>query len=60
MRGFRAGLPTQMVAKLHDTSSAMLEEYYTAFITDALDALARAALVPMMPTPVSPLRVVEG
>jgi integrase len=60
VRGLRAGLPTQMVAKLHDTSSTMIERYYGRFISDALHELARAALVPLMPVPVEPLRVVDG
>jgi integrase len=53
VRGLRAGLPTQMVAKLHDTSSTMIERYYGRFISDALHELARAALVPLMPVPVA-------
>jgi integrase len=57
VRGLRAGLPTQMVAKLHDTSSTMIERYYGRFITDALHELARKALVPLMPVaPVAAVR----
>ena len=60
VRGLRAGLPTRLVAALHDTSSTMVEKHYAAFISDALGELARSAVVPLMPAPVAPLRVVEG
>lgn len=60
VRGLRAGLPTQPVGRLHDTRGAMIERYYGRFVSDALHALARAALVPLLPTPVTPIRVVEG
>jgi integrase len=58
-RSLRKGLPTQLVAKIHDTSVGMLERYYSRFISDALDDLARAALIPLVTAPVAPLRVVE-
>ena len=60
VRGLRAGLPTQLVAKLHDTSSQMIEHYYGRFVSDALDTLARAAIIPLVSAPVTPLRVVES
>ena len=60
VRGLRAGLPSQLVAQLHDTSATMIERYYGRFVSDALHALARAALVSLMPTPVTPIRVAEG
>jgi len=61
VRGLRAGLPTRLVAALHDTSSLMVEQHYAAFIADALNELARKSVVPLMPAPVTPLRVVaEG
>ena len=50
----------KLAAALHDTSSAMIEAHYSRFITDALDELARRAVVPLMPEPVTPLRAVEG
>jgi len=59
VRGLRAGLPTRLVAALHDTSSLMIEQHYAAFIADALNELARKSVVPLMPAPVTPLRVVE-
>jgi integrase len=59
VRMLRAGLPVQLVARLHDSSSVMLERFYTTYITDALDGLARAALVPLVPTQPVPMRV-EG
>ena len=48
-----------MVAKLHDTSGGMVERFYGRFIASALDSLARAALVPLMPEPVASIRLVE-
>lgn len=47
VRGLRAGLPVRLVASLHDTSSAMIEAHYAAFIVDALDELAARAVVPL-------------
>ena len=47
VRGLRAGLPVRLVAALHDTSSAMIERHYAAFIVDAMDELAARAVVPL-------------
>jgi integrase len=44
VRQLMAGLPTAVVARLHDTSAAMIEKHYSAFIADVSDALARATL----------------
>jgi hypothetical protein len=54
VRGLRAGLPIRLVAALHDTSSAMIEKHYSAYIVDAMDELAARAIVPLTtePTPV--------
>jgi len=60
VRSIRNGVPMRLAAALHDTSSAMIEAHYSRFITDALDELARRAVVPLMPEPVTPLRAVEG
>jgi integrase len=49
VRGLRAGLPIRLVAAKHDTSAAMIEKHYSAFITDALDELMRRAVVPLAP-----------
>jgi integrase len=49
VRGLRAGLPVQLVAKLHDTSVKMIETHYAAYISDALDELAVRAVVPLAP-----------
>lgn len=54
------GLPVQMVARLHNSSSTMLERFYTTYITSALEDLARAAIVPLTPAEVTPLRSVGG
>jgi integrase len=51
VRGLRAGLPTRLVAALHDTSSAMIEAHYAAFIVDAMNELAARAVVPLTTAP---------
>jgi integrase len=48
VRGLRAGLPVRLVAALHDTSTAMIERHYAAYIADALDELAARAVVPLV------------
>ena len=47
VRGLRAGLPVRLVAAAHDTSVAMIEKHYGAFIVDASEDLLRRAMVPM-------------
>ena len=51
VRGLRAGLPIRLVAALHDTSSAMIERHYAAFIVDAMDELAARAVIPLTTEP---------
>ena len=53
VRGLRAGLPVRLVAALHDTSSAMIEAHYAAYIVDALGELAAMAVVPLTTSPAS-------
>lgn len=43
VRGLRVGLPTRLVAALHDTSTEMIEEHYAAYIVDATEDLSRRA-----------------
>lgn len=45
VRLLRKGLPTRLVAALHDTSTAMIEAHYSAAIVDALDGLAAEAAI---------------
>jgi integrase len=45
VRGLRDGLPVRLVAQLHDTSIQMIERNYTRFLADALEDLARNAIV---------------
>lgn len=61
VRGLREGLPVRLVAALHDTSSAMIEAHYSAFIVNALDEIAARAVVPLTTVPASvlPLRAVR-
>lgn len=49
VRGLRAGLPVRLVAAVHDTSVAMIEKHYGAFIVDATEDLLRRAAVPLAP-----------
>lgn len=49
VRGLRKGLPIQHVAKLHNTSVKMIERHYAKYIATALEELARAAVVPLVP-----------
>ena len=46
--GLRKNLPVRLVAALHDTSSEMIERYYSAFIVDALDAVAASAVIALL------------
>ena len=48
VRGLREGQPVRLVAALHDTSSEMIERYYSRFITDALSALAAKSVIPLV------------
>jgi integrase len=50
VRAITAGLPLRQVAGLHDTSTTMIERHYSAFVVDALDELARRAVVPLLPS----------
>jgi integrase len=49
VRGLRKGLPIQHVAKSHNTSTTMIERHYAKYIATALEDLARAAVVPLVP-----------
>ncbi|MFL5239536.1 MAG: hypothetical protein ACJ8EL_18450 [Rhizomicrobium sp.] len=49
MRGLRKGLPFQYVAKPHNTSLKIIELHYAKYIAAALQDLARAAVVPLVP-----------
>jgi len=44
-----AGLPVQLVAKLHDTSASQIEKHYAAAITSHTDELVRKTMVAMGP-----------
>jgi integrase len=60
VRGLKAGLPVRLVAALHDTSSAMIEQHYSAYIIDAMDELAARAVVPLTTPPVTQVAAVRG
>jgi integrase len=57
VRGLRVGLPVRLVAALHDTSSAMIERHYAAFIVDAMDELSARAVVPLTTVPATVTRI---
>jgi integrase len=48
VRGLRAGLPIRLVASLHDTSTPIIERYYSRHIADGSDELAVRAIVPLV------------
>jgi integrase len=47
VRGLRANLPVRLVASLHDTSTAMIESHYGAYVIDAMSDASRLAVVPL-------------
>jgi integrase len=51
VRMLREGLPVRVVAGLHDTSTAMIEKHYSAYILDMADELARRAVITLTRTP---------
>ena len=59
VRGLRANLPVRLVAALHDTSSAMIEAHYSAYVVDAMDELAARAVVPLTTPPVARIAAVR-
>jgi hypothetical protein len=42
-----AGLPVQLVDKLHDTSAPQIEKYYAASIASHTNELVRASMIEM-------------
>jgi integrase len=53
VRQLRAGVPIRLVAVLHDTSAAMIERHYSAYIDQHLDdAMVRRTLLPAASKPV--------
>jgi integrase len=59
VRGLRAGLPTRLVAQLHNTSSAIVEAHYSHHIADALSELAERAVISLSPATVTPIAAVR-
>ncbi|MFI0843956.1 tyrosine-type recombinase/integrase [Mesorhizobium sp. IMUNJ 23232] len=49
VRFLRKNYPTRVVAAYHDTSTEMIEKYYTAHIADAFEDKIREGLVPLVP-----------
>lgn len=48
VRGIAAGLPIWLVAALHDTSTAMLENRCAPWITESLDEIAAHAIISLV------------
>jgi hypothetical protein len=46
-------------AALHDTSVAMIESHYAAYVTDAMDDLAAKAIIPLTTASAQPLHAVR-
>ncbi len=46
VRALRANVPIRIVAAAHDTSVAMIERHYSAFVVDASEELLRRAMMP--------------
>jgi hypothetical protein len=44
----RAHPPVRLVAAQHDTSVAMIEKRYSAYVVDAIDELAAKVLAPLI------------
>jgi hypothetical protein len=59
VRGLRANLPVRLVAALHDTSTAMIEAHYSAYIVTALDELAALAAVSLVTPELAQFRSVR-
>lgn len=60
VRQLRHGTPIRIVAAMHDTSVAMIEKHYSAYIMDGSEEIVRAALAPVVPTQPRALRAVVG
>lgn len=50
VRGITANLPIRLVAAAHDTSIAMIERHYAAWIVDGMEEMLRQAIVPLVPS----------
>jgi integrase len=58
VKGLQKGVPTRVVAAVHDTSSSMIEKHYASFILDATEEIVRRAIVPLVDNSAAPLLVV--
>lgn len=47
VRALNAGASIRLVAAVHDTSTAMIERHYSAFIVEVSEAIQRASLIPL-------------
>jgi len=60
VRMLRANVATRFVALAHDTSVAMIEKHYAAFVMDDVTDIVRRAVEPVMGGAFVPLRVLGG
>jgi integrase len=58
-RALKAGLPVQLVARLHDTSAAMIEANCSSQIVSLMDELAEQAIIPLTSPPATPIAAVR-
>jgi hypothetical protein len=49
VRMLRSGLPTRLVAAIHNTSSSMVERHYSGAIHDLLEDVVAATIIPLAP-----------
>ena len=56
-RALQRGLPTRLVADMHDTSVAMLERTYAKYIADHSDTTIRTAQIELAPVAADPVVV---
>ena len=59
-RSLKAGLPVQLVARLHDTSAVQIEKAYSREIVSLMDDLARRAVINLLPASVTPIAAVRS
>ncbi len=58
-RSLKAGLPGQLVARLHDTSAVQIERAYSREIVSLMDELAQRAVISLSPASVTPIAAVR-
>ncbi|WP_046862727.1 tyrosine-type recombinase/integrase [Microvirga massiliensis] len=60
VRSLRNNISTRFVALAHDTSVAMIEKHYAAYVSDHVSEIMRRAVEPVIGVAPTQFRVVEG